>query len=685
MPQGRNITDGAEPSASAAARGVGRGAVVVLAGFLALGACSSSLVTATLTNAAPVPQPPRPPFPRPGSALPIFLPASPLTPSSAADRGGPAITEFALSRPDVWQPAGARMPVDVAAAPSAGCTGIGRRPGWLAAEDAQDGDPGFAVPPDGGALTVQGYADRSSARCGDAVAVSLSGSPRAVRVEAYRIGGYRKAKARLVWRSGVVRVLPRPLPPVQPGTNLREPRWPASLTVPVTSAWPPGVYLLLIRSGTRVAGPAIPLVVRDDADRAPILFTASTLTWNAYGDWGGYNLYEGQGRTAEARFAARSRVVSLRRPLLGSGYRQLLSMDLPVVLLLDQLAARSGLDVDYTTDVDVDQRPSQLLRHAELVFGGHSEYWTRRAYDALAAARNRGVNLVFLGANNLWWHARLDTVSPGAAEPDQEIVSKTYTGDPTHPADVANHSVLWSQWPEHRDAAGMLGHSHAAIGVHGGYQIMTAPAWMLSGTGLTPGSVLPLAVGNEADGYNPAAANPRNLTVVAAGVLRGSHGPVTVSASYYVATSGAAVFSAGTTDWACGISGACFDQRVPAATSAALRAITGNVVLALTGIRAGRTHPSTPAVTPAPAALLAQLAPAAIGSYGGGAEGDAARRAGTGQGRATAGGTTSVSPRATSATSRATSASARTTSAASTVKRRPAPRSAAHPAASPRR
>jgi hypothetical protein len=470
---------------------------------------------------------------------------------------------------------------------------------------------------------IVGYADRRSAVCGDTVGVSLSGPRTAVQLEAYRMGAYRDAVARLIWRSGQVAVQPLPAPPLQPRTQLREATWPVSVRVPIAADWPPGFYLLVARTSRGIAGPALPLVVRADADQAPALFIASTLTWNAYNEWGDYSLYRGPGQTSAIRFANRARIASFRRPLTGAGYQQLLYMDLPVVHELEQ----SGLDVAYTTDVDVDRSPSQLLRHAELVFGGHSEYWTRREYNALAVARQSGVNLIFLGANNLWWHTRLDS-SAGSPEPDREIVYRVSSGDPTPSTSLGDLTLLWSQWPEHRDPAAMLGQSHAGIDVHGGYQLLAAPPWLLAGTELrsgtttAPGSVLPMAVGNEADGYNPLANNPRNLTVVAAGVLNGAKGPVTVSASYYVAPSGAAVFAAGTTNWACGLQGNCFDQRVPPATAVWLRQLTRNLLLTFSQPRAGSTHPPTPEILPSAADLVTTLDPAAVGTYGGSDDSD---------------------------------------------------------------
>jgi hypothetical protein len=48
------------------------------------------------------------------------------------------------------------------------------------------------------------------------------------------------------------------------------------------------------------------LVVRDDAATAPVLFMASTLTWQAYNAWGGWSLYAGPTGTYPRRAADRA-------------------------------------------------------------------------------------------------------------------------------------------------------------------------------------------------------------------------------------------------------------------------------------------------------------------------------------------------------------------------------------------
>jgi hypothetical protein len=507
---------------------------------------------------------------------------------------------------------------------AAGACSTTRVPGWVAKENSRPGAVAQPGPQDDSA--VLGYLDRGSVACGGQVAVHLGVAPYAgptrIWLAAYRIGWYGGLGARLAWRSPTVPVIAQQIPSGVVLPHLVTPAWPVSLNVNVDSSWLPGFYLLIPQdaSGTGPAGPAIPLVVRDDGGNEPILFKASTLTWNAYNDWGGWSLYHGPIVDGTASAADRARVVALHRPLIDSGYQQMTLMDLPVIRLAEQLATYRSLDVAYTTDVDVDSDPAQLLHHAEIVSGGHCEYATTGMYDGLQAAAAAGVNLVFLGANNLWWHARLEGGTTGAGatgEPAREVVYRVLAEDPLARTDPSAATVQWQAVPLSRDPAALLGQSHAGIGVHGSFQLLDAPTWYTAGTGLGPGAVIPGAIGNEADGFNPRGNNPAHTQVFAVGMLRGTKGPVLVSTSYSTQPSGAAVFAAGSTDWACAPTGMCADAIVPAATARLVAALTRNVLLALSTPRAGLTHPADPtpqinATTHAP-----HLNPQAVGSYGG--------------------------------------------------------------------
>jgi len=131
-------------------------------------------------------------------------------------------------------------------------------------------------------------------------------------------------------------------------------------------------------------------------------------------------------------------------------------------------------------------------------------------------------------------------------------------------------------------------------------------------------------VGNEADGVDPHAPHPDHLEVIAAGVLRGGHGPVLVSTTYVTAPGGAAIFAAGTTDWACALEPPCPGGIAPPATVDAVRAITRNVVLGLAEPYAGLRHPVQPWPVPTARQYLQTRQHPATGTYGSATEAEPA-------------------------------------------------------------
>jgi hypothetical protein len=502
------------------------------------------------------------------------------------------------------------LPPDTGALSAAACASSDRAPGWLAEENARPGSPlpkgAVGTGTRTGAGIVVGYPRTTSGVCGDRVDVSLSGPAMQVQLFAYRMGAYDGVGSRQVWQSAPVTVSRRGMPaPVAEGTV--EPDWPTSLQVPITAEWPPGMYLLVPQISGRAAGPAIPFVVRGDVGREPLLYMASTLTWGAYNGWGGLSLYWGPGLDRNSRYDSRARVVSLRRPLDPSGWQSAWVMDLTTVAWLET----QGVDVDYTTDVGIDQRPSTVLQHTALITGGHSEYWSRRMYDTLDAAVARGVNVAFLGANNVWWQTRLE------ADGARMVVYRDKHEDPVFKENPSLTTMVWGQGVLGRNIATLNGESHTAIEVTGGLRLMHPPAWLVAGSTLTDGSVLPLVVGNEADGFKPNSHRPKQLQVVGLGVLDGAHGPVYASMNYVSYPSGAGVFATGSTYWPCAMINRCPGTSVPAGASAAARALTANVIKEFSRPRAGWTNPSQPWV-PGPIATVRGSMPAgALGRYRG--------------------------------------------------------------------
>jgi len=362
------------------------------------------------------------------------------------------------------------------------------------------------------------------------------------------------------------------------------------------------MYLLVLRSA-QGARSVVPLVVRDAHPGSPLLYTASSLTWQAYNKFGGYSLYHGRRHDV----AGRSRVASFNRPYDSGGIRSLMVHDVPLVRYLEQL----GHDVDYTDDLDLDQRPSQLLQHRALVIPGHSEYWTTRMYDAVEFARDAGVNVAFLGANQVYWHARLE-VGPGAAR-RRMAVYRDRREDEAGRRDPALTTVTWSSPPLDRPQLSLTGAAFGKYGTVAHYRVVSANSWIFAGTALRDGSVLRQAVAGEWDRVVADPRTPENVEVLAEAPIITHQGQATMATmSYYTAPSGAGVFNAGVTFWPCHLYGTCPGRQTPAATRRALRTITANVLRAFAREPAGRRHPSVPRMPHDPASLVRSARPADV-------------------------------------------------------------------------
>ncbi len=87
-----------------------------------------------------------------------------------------------------------------------------------------------------------------------------------------------------------------------------------------------------------------------------------------------------------------------------------------VVKLAEYLTMeKGGLDLAYVTSMDIDADPRLLDGASALVSMGHDEYWTPQERANVTAARDKGVNLAFLGANAMFRRTRLQPTALGGA------------------------------------------------------------------------------------------------------------------------------------------------------------------------------------------------------------------------------------------------------------------------------
>ncbi len=450
---------------------------------------------------------------------------------------------------------------------------------WIRDENRKPGSRDWVAAPDP-TRSIEGFADQVSVERGQTVGLYVSTKAPTFHVEAYRMGWYGGLGGRRVWISAEVPGLVQPPAQQTPVTNMVEAHWTSSLSIVPDQTWPPGVYLLKLVASTG-GQHEVPLTIRDDASRAAYVIQQSVTTWQAYNLWGGSNLYQGGSRGARA---LRSRVVSFDRPYAGDGSADFIGNELGLVTFAEKL----GLDVTYWTDIDLHAHPDLLIQHRVLLSLGHDEYWSGPMRAGVEAARDRGVNLVFFGANAVYRRIRLEDSPLGPLR--HEVNYKDDRSDPVLASDPKDATVDWRAPPLNQPESSLIGESYECNPVKADMVVYDASSWVFTGTGLNGGSKISGLVGPEYDHYDSGRAHPGNVAIVA-------DSPVTCgslhsysNATYYSAPSGAGVFATGTNYWVNALGGPCPSGMCP--TGPEVAAITENVLRVFGAGPAGLSHPS---------------------------------------------------------------------------------------------
>ncbi|HEX2192639.1 MAG TPA: N,N-dimethylformamidase beta subunit family domain-containing protein, partial [Acidimicrobiales bacterium] len=376
------------------------------------------------------------------------------------------------------------------------------RAAWVLEENKRPGTADWHITGPVSRGDIEGYAEATSVNQGQSVRLFVSTKASTYRVEAYRIGWYGGRQGRLVWRSEALRGVRQPDAVVDRTTNMAEARWSPSLTVNVDRAWPPGNYLFKLVADNGYAG-YIPLTLRDDASRAALLVVNAVTTWQAYNRWGGHSLYEGIDGSGRSSPSGRAQVVSFDRPYANdSGAGDYLGNELPFISLLE----KEGYDVAYWTDIDLHARSGQLANHRALLTLGHDEYWSKEMRDGAEAARDRGMNLAFFGANAVFRAIRLQ---PSPLGPDRRQVNyRVASADPLRGVDDSRVTVSWREPPLNRPESTLVGAFYQCNPVKADFVVADASAWVFAGSGLRKGDRIRNLVGPEYDRYDLNAPRP---------------------------------------------------------------------------------------------------------------------------------------------------------------------------------
>jgi len=415
---------------------------------------------------------------------------------------------------------------------------------WVLEENDRAGTLDWLIDAPRGVAAIQGYADTVSAAQGQEIALYVDSPTPTFHVEAYRMGYYQGLGARLVWTSEELPGIRQAPASLSPGVNMISCAWQQSTSIPVTSSWPPGTYLLKLVGSNRTQG-FVPLCVRDDSSTAAFVVQSSVTTWQAYNLFGDYSLYFGPGHD----WHNRSRVVSFDRPYAYSwawGAADFIGNEFPLIHLME----RCGLDVTYSTDVDLHANPGYLLQHKALFSLGHDEYWSTTMRNAATNARDQGVNLCFLGANACYRRIRFEASDLGPLRHQVCYKNEFEHEDPLWGVDPSEVTANWPDGPDPEPQQSLVGSFYVDVGASADMVVADQSSWLLQGTGLSNGAHVPRVLEGEYDRYEPGLkGGPDNVDLVFhSSVTNRGHGAYS-DMTYYSAPGGGGVVDTSSAAW----------------------------------------------------------------------------------------------------------------------------------------
>jgi len=439
-----------------------------------------------------------------------------------------------------------------------------------------------------GDLALQGFATAMSVNVGETVYFKINAAVSSYHIDILRLGYYQGNGARKVAAGIRPTAVQSQLPCLlDSSTGLIDcGNWSVSASWPVPGNAVSGVYVAhLVRDDTG-GGSLIPFVVRDDASHSDILVQTSDATWQAYNTYGGNSLYQATVAVPPGDPMAYkgANAVSYNRPWHSgaddAGASWILYAEWPLIMWLEQ----NGYDVSYTSESDVAAAGALLKDHKVFVASGHDEYWSADQRANVTAARDAGVNLVFLSGNEIFWKTRWAADSAGTPHRTLICYKETHYDPSQWPVDPQDPPTWTGTWMDPRFSPPADGASpqNALTGqlfvVNSGSADTTVPSaysalrlWRHTPVAnLAPGESRTLAPGvgtlgyewdvDADNGFRPAGLFALSSTTVSNaqpftdyGTTVGT-GTVTHHLTLYKATSGALVFGAGTVQWAWGLS-----------------------------------------------------------------------------------------------------------------------------------
>lgn len=423
--------------------------------------------------------------------------------------------------------------------------------------------------------SIQGFSTDISVNVGQKIDFKIDTNASAYSITIYRTGYYGGDGARKI-----TTINPSvPLPQHQPecitdlATELYDcGNWAVSASWNVPSTAVSGVYIARLKRDDLNAASQITFIVRDDSSHSDVVFQTSDPTWQAYNLYGGANFYNG-GPNGRAYKLSYNRPIATRGGVGGRDFY--FANEYPMVRFME----RNGYDVSYLAGVDTDRYGALLKNHKTFMSVGHDEYWSKAQRANVEAARDAGVNLMFVSGNEVYWKTRYEPSTDASHTNYRTLVAYKETWD----NEKSDPSPEWTgTWRDPRFAPKDKGGGMPENGLTGTLyfsNITDLPVTVSAAegklrlwrnTGLqsmaagTTTALAPHTVGYESDEDRDNGARPPGL--IRLSTVSGTvpqylqdfgnivtTGTTTHHLTMYRAASGALVFSAGSVQWTWGL------------------------------------------------------------------------------------------------------------------------------------
>ncbi len=426
-------------------------------------------------------------------------------------------------------------------------------------------------------LFVEGYTNELSYTPGQTVHFHCSSSVSQMEMTIKRVG----AKRNQMFQKSQIPVSNHPIPDQASSHGCG---WPATFQLTIPDDWPTGYYEATItvsdgggqfvQRNRREASSSLFFVVRSatPGQQSKILLQLATNTYSAYTNWGGHSLY-----SYHDRDGVQGHRVSFDRPLTSQFY----NWEFPFVTWAEQ----NGFAIDYAVNSDLEFHPEMLKKYRLVLSVGHDEYWSAKMRDHLEAFIAEGGNVAFFSGNTCCWQVRSEDNGRALT-----CYKQCYNIDPLfRNGDHKLLSTLWSHdligRPENEltGVCFLYGGYHLSHGQYmdgsGSYEVHRPDHWLFAGTKLKRGDHFggeATIVGYECDGCAMVWLNglphpthkdgtPKTFEILGTCPARWHPGDSwwyaefpkdrEGSATLGVYTNGGTVITAGSTDWAHGLTG----------------------------------------------------------------------------------------------------------------------------------